>query len=678
MFLKLGWRHRVYGVLGVLALLSLIPLADVAGWWVLAGIAGAGVLLGLAFVSEFFRALAEVAGAVVVPWLCLLGFNVLLHWFLGERRGPSLELGLVLACLVFAAAATAYLVAWREKRFAAPIVALALAAANLIGVPLLLNSQRDDSAVAARQAVVSQLDVAILVPAATGARDQGGAIERVTTSTRLPDWDVHYSVGRVRGGTVDWLLLDSSDAQAALAAAAGTGVPLRGGPAWRDGADQVTLLDVDGLPPVIQHPRALRSIEAANGEVRRWLRIARTAAPKASIDVLLQTADPRRISAWERKIEPRGGSVASIQRLGARTLTDAALALATDTPSADEDLSLALRFRPVLLFDRGEKLDAPLDIDALLASGRVDLCQDVEITGARCSQIRRASDLISGSTHLRIHRRRAGDRPIASSIYVHPTTVRQGRRKLLFLDYWWYLDANPAAVGAGTSCGVGLAFPGKTCFDHDSDWEGMTVVVDVSRDDPTPIAFQYAEHSDVVRYGFAHLRAFWKVRLESDPRWKTIRDYLALIQYNPERPLAVVARGTHAAYADLCSHCRQVAKKLKENSHNGQRFWPGNDTLDCIQTKCLRLVPTRRGGRDPALWNAYDGVWGDRRCILKGAYCTAEKSPGAPATQNRYKDPTHISGFVDRAGHFHACGKNHPPCPALPKPGPAGAVQPSR
>jgi hypothetical protein len=668
------WRLALYGVLGALALLSLWPLAHVAGWSVLLGIPAAGILLALALVSRFCRALAQVVGAILVPWLCLIGFNQILHWILepwraetGKQVRPSLELGLILAAVVFAVASVGYLVAWREKKWATPIVAIALAAVNVIGVPLLLAAPRRESTVAAPQPVVSKLDVAIVVPEAGPAR-----LRPAEPSAATPDWDVRYSVARSGGKTVDWLLLDSADAGAALLAARGAGPPLPGAPAWRAGADQLVLLDVDGVAPVTPNPSALPSVRAAKGEVRRWLRIARAIAPEVTVAVLLQTTDRARLDAWARKVEPAGGSVAAIQRLGTPNLTDAALLLAAQAPSASEDLTLALRFRPVLLFDDSETLDTPLEINGFLASKRVELCHDDRLKGSRCDPVTRSSDLVSGSTHLRIRRRKASDPEPASAIYVRPTAVKQDGRDLLFLDYWWYLDGNPAAVGAGTSCGVGLSLPGKTCFDHDSDWEGMTVVLDRSGGDAVPVAVQYAEHSDVVRYDYAQLRDDWRDKREHDRSWRAprFRQNLARIGDLDQRPVAFVAQGTHAAYRHVCpGGCHQVATGLTENPHDGLDSWPANDTAQCIATACLRLLPTRHGGRDPALWNAYDGVWGDRRCILRGAYCTAEVSPGAPATQDRYKSPARITGYVDANWRFHACGGDRPACPPLPLPG---------
>jgi hypothetical protein len=662
------WRWLLYGVLGALVLLSLLPLTEVVGWKVLLGIPAVALVILLARWSRFCRALAEVVGAILVPWLCLIGFNQLIHWFatlweklFGAEPEPSLEFGLVLAGLAFAVASLGYLLAWEERKWAAPFVALALAVANVVGVPLLLGAPHRETAVAVPQQVVSQLDVTIVVPA--------GSPERLRESEPargVPDWDVHYSVARGATDTLEWLLLDSTDAQAALAAARGDGQPVPGAPTRREGADQLVLLNVDGVPPVIPNPRGLPSLPGTRGEVRRWLKIAHAAAPDAAVAVLLQSTDPKRRAAWAGRVEPAGGSVASIQEQGAHTLTDAALVLAAQAPGTSEDLALAMRYRPVLLFDEGEKLHhTPLDINTFLASGRVDLCHDDKLKGATCDRIGRASDLISGSTHLRIRKRKPGGPEPASAIYVHPRHVRD----LVILDYWWYLDGNPARIAGGTSCGVGLSLPGKTCFDHDSDWEGVTVVLKGSGDDAAPVAVQYAEHSDVVRYDYAQLVEDWKVQRERNRAWQSarFRRNLARIDDVEGRPLAFVALGSHAAYRDVCTaRCEQVVEKGRpENSRDGLVSWPENDTAHCIATGCLRLIPTRHGGRDPALWNAYEGVWGERRCILRGAYCNAEVSPGAPATQKRYTEPLRITGYVDGRWKAHACGGDGPECPPL-------------
>src|SRR4051812_29073877 len=111
-------RLQVIAALGFLMLFSIPPLVDVAGWKFLIGVAAGAILLGLARLSEFCRSLAEVVGAIAVPWLCLLGFNYLWHQSLGSKLHLSLEAGLVIAGIVFALAAAAYLLVWRERRWA--------------------------------------------------------------------------------------------------------------------------------------------------------------------------------------------------------------------------------------------------------------------------------------------------------------------------------------------------------------------------------------------------------------------------------------------------------------------------------------------------------------------------------------------------------------------------------
>jgi hypothetical protein len=653
--------------LAVLSVASLPPLLDVAGAWVWLALVVAAVLVVLGLVSEYCKALTLVLGSIVVPWLCLIGFNFIWHKRPGGHIHVGLWAGLVIAGVIFAVAAAGYLVVWQERPLAVVLAAVALGVANVVGIPLLLSAGDEESHVGAPQPVVAQLDVAIVVP--------GGApqpVHELAGAHQQVDWDLRWSVGRAGDNAVDWLLLDSNDEQAARAATRGSGTAVPGSPSWREGADRVVLLDVDGIPPVTPDPKALGSVPARKGEIERWLGLAQRVAGDAQLVVLLQTTDERRIARWRGKVEPQGGTVAAVQELGTRSLTDAVQVLAVQAPGASEELSLAARFRPVLLFDQAETLDAPLDIDAFLRSGRVELCHDDQFKGSRCNRVSRPSDLVSGTTHLNIREHRATDPEIASSIYVHPTTRTENGRDLVYLDYWWYLDGNPAKVASGTTCGIGLAMPGKTCFDHPSDWEGMTVVVDRTGADATPVALQFAEHKDVVRYDFAQVQEYWAQRRTTPPAWMTpqLRQNLARIKDIDVRPLAFVAQGTHATYWTLCTKqkCPQVASGVPDKRHNGNKSWPSNDTVRCLATSCVRLIPTRHRGADPALWNAYDGVWGDRSCILRGAYCTAELSPGAPATQDRYQDPAKITGYVDAHWRFQRCGGKRAPCPALPTP----------
>jgi len=653
--------------LALLALLSTIPIASVIGWGTtLLAALGLAALVALAIVgwSEYCTALVVVLGAIVLPWLALISFNFALGWLL-RPLGLGLRASLVVAGIVFAAAAFGYLTVWKERRVAALVVALVLAPANVVGLPLLIASGKHESAVVASQPYVSKLDLAIVVP--------GGATAPVASAASAGPsrgWDVRWSVARAGDATSAWLLLDSSDPDAALAAASGAGAPLPGAPAWRADADRVVLLDVDGTPPAFEDPAALPSLPGRDGEVARWLRIAGQLAPGAQVAALLQTTDRARLDAWRRRLDPLGGSVASVQRLGSRSLADAAQLLAVQAPGASEELALATRYRPILLFDRGERRPSPFDVDDFFASGRVSLCHDDQIGGGdNCEAVLSASALTSGPTHLRIRPARRGDPVVASAIYVHPTTRTEGARTLLFLDYWWYLDDNPARVGHGATCGVGLSMPGITCFDHPSDWEGMTIVLDMDGDVATPIAVQYAQHKEVVRYAWAELQARW-ARWRTDPRSflsRQVRRHLDMLDDAADRPVAFVGAGTHATYARPCTGpCHQTLDRTTENRYGGESAWTFDDTASCVEVACVRPLPTRHGGRDAALWNAYAGVWGDRHCILKGAYCTAELSPSAPSTQVRYRDPERITGWVDADEHAHRCGGDGVACPALP------------
>ena len=42
---------------------------------------------------------------------------------------------------------------------------------------------------------------------------------------------------------------------------------------------------------------------------------------------------------------------------------------------------------------------------------------------------------------------------------------------------------------------------------------------------------------------------------------------------------------------------------------------------------------------EPALWNAFPGLWGEQHCILAGAYCDLSGAPKGPSFQTRYQEP---------------------------------------
>jgi hypothetical protein len=225
--------------------------------------------------------------------------------------------------------------------------------------------------------------------------------------------------------------------------------------------------------------------------------------------------------------------------------------------------------------------------------------------------------------------------------------VREGR-ELLYLDYWWYLPYNPVNLGGGALCGAGLVIAGVTCQDHESDWEGVTVVVDRSGRLPRPVAVQYAQHSSVVRYSWSLLREKWDGN-------EVVAERVGGLGDAPLRPLVFVAVGTHASYPLPCrSHCRQFPDPgLPEEPHLGNLPWSGNDSSACGKSSCLQMLPTHVGGREPSLWNGYDGSWGELHCFLT-YYCDSGPPPKSPGNQGRYKHPTWFAGYAGTDWRFHA------------------------
>jgi lysophospholipase L1-like esterase len=77
-------------------------------------------------------------------------------------------------------------------------------------------------------------------------------------------------------------------------------------------------------------------------------------------------------------------------------------------------------------------------------------------------------------------------------------------------------------------------------------------------------------------------------------------------------------------------------------------------------------LPTHRGGREPARWNAFDGHWGSSQCVLGiGLLCASSQPPKSPAQQHRYEYPwCRTQGVGLAGGHFvgqpKACAARQP------------------
>jgi hypothetical protein len=530
---------------------------------------------------------------------------------------------------------------------------------------------------------------------------------RVVSDPSLERFDVRYSVGFADGNGVRWTLVDSPNVDKALRVASlGRGASIVDArPVTREDADSVLALLVDGTAPVIgQPPEELLNVKGATGEVGRWRRVAHAAREsKMPTFALLQAKGQKgreRLAHWAHFT--RNGGVVSLQILGLSAATDAGLALAIGAPTARADLALAIVHRPLLLFDTTEPVPRPISVEWLFREGRVRVCHDGGVTKTKCDRAptTNSSLLENDNTHLQLTRPKpsalrdiarreaaeaagassagaraagaegvlgsppsgvpapslsltpAGGAPPDTAIYVHPVPIEQNGKSLLYLDYWWYLPDNPVTVGLKAFCGAGLVIPGITCHDHQSDWEGMTVVVDRTLGTPRVLSVHYAEHNEVVEFPWKQLRERWN----GDRELKTI---IESADNGAQRPLAFIASGTHSSYPIPCrtSGCTQFATATGEDSYRGGLPWIGNFTNVCGAASCVQPLPTREGGRQPALWNAFAGTWGEQRCALT-YYCDSAEPPPAPGQQKRYKHPTRCTGIADAAWRFQRqqCG----------------------
>ncbi|HEU5063663.1 MAG TPA: hypothetical protein VFT79_11010 [Solirubrobacterales bacterium] len=661
--MSVPWKAVAAGTIVVALVLGLLGVGDALNPLVAAAVVAVVVLL--MWPSSWPRLdlfVLRALGATLVAALVLAGVNVFTN-AIGIDRLPIL-LGLILAVVVFGLAAFWYLNRCEVSTRLAIIGAAVLAVGLILVAPYVVGKLRSSqSTVPTSERVASELDVLIV-----GDGRRHAPPPQLPPTPTLAEFDVHYSVGYARGDGVRWTLVDGADADEALrlVAQGDAAPPVADPPVRRPEADSVLLLLADGSPPVNEDPAGVPELEGAADEVARWQRVAVSAVPAGTPTfALLQTTKRERLERWREFVTP--GRAASIQALGSQTVADAAVRLAVEAPTAQADFALAMAHRPILLFDRAEPVPWPHSVNALFAEGRVTLCRDQGVAETECGDepLKRASELENGGTHMQLRTksprelRHLAETALAapepetevpppgagSTIYVHPVPLTRDGRELLYLDYWWYLPDNPVGVGGGALCGAGFVIPGVTCQNHQSDWEGITVVVDRSEAEPRVRAVHYAQHASVVKYGWTQLRERW----EGDAK---VRQLIAGIDDAGGRPLAFVAAGTHATYPLPCRGCQQVTHPdLGEAPHRGDFGWVGNQTEACGRSSCLQMLPTRAGGEEPALWNAYDGPWGERHCFLT-YYCDSGSPPTAPGSQERYEHPNRYDGFVDGRWRF--------------------------
>jgi hypothetical protein len=351
--------------------------------------------------------------------------------------------------------------------------------------------------------------------------------------------------------------------------------------------------------------------------------------------VLFLRWDPGEPRWWRSPVVGAAGGIVLVLAAAAVPPRIGAARAATEAPPAAQERSearmLAEAVRPRLLFDEGE-VRFPVDIGAVMARGDVKACREA-LGRDTCDPMRKAEDIDLGADYFDFEDIRGTTGGGDATAYYYRVVERPKR---IYVDYWWYFTRNPTPVAPGVFCAPGFRLAGKTCHEHASDWEGVTVVLgpcsgggqsctpaaDGAR--WTPIAVRYAQHEFLVSYP-------WRPTLER--LWADVPNREAL------RPVVYVARDSHASYPVRCRRsCKQFrsffGRAVAESAHDGRLTWAANDTCD----DCLQPLPLTTDG-EPAEWNAFDGRWGDQHCLLSGAYCDASGAPRAPPRQSRYKRP---------------------------------------
>jgi len=605
---------------------------DLATTWravmaVIVGVVGAIRLLPLSRWLGRPGTIAEYAGAaigvVVIPVFALLGIDAVLALLgVGPLLSPLARL-VIGAVIVFCVARISLEPFWTDHELPHPRRLAACATVALILVPglviALIGQVNGDGRTLAQRAAVSHLDVVVLRADAPPAGPR---------TTRLGGWQIDTWTGQVRGDRIVW---------------AGGRRPAPGGEA---GADRVLVL----LPPA-----------ADNDAPARWLALADRVEPRATPTfALLDEPAETQLADWRAPLSRptgRAGDALRLADLAAdRTTSEAKLGLlaATQSPTAAADLALAVAHRPILLFDTHEAVPRPLDVEALFRTGLISMCEGGQKLRQRCVRLNGEDGLQRGFNRLAFDSHALAHAGVPSRLYVHVTHTlpdAEGGDGLIYLDYWWYLPDNPAHSGSGAFCGPGFSIGGVTCFDHQSDWEGVTVVLRARDPAGRPVAVNYAQHSGSVRYTWPALQRLWEL---------TGAERFAPAGELDARPLVFSARGTHASYPIACSTASctpnavptlRNAAALQDSPHDGRLPWQGATDEGCAGI-CVAQLPTRRDGTEPDGWNDWPGTWGTANCVA-GIFCASAQPPRSPGLHDRYRQPSCAKTEVDfRDGRF--------------------------
>ncbi len=415
---------------------------------------------------------------------------------------------------------------------------------------------------------------------------------------------------------------------------------------WRDGARRTVALVLSELP---SEPALDRRNVPHGQDVPSWRAlVAMAATDRASVPpperytrvvVLTQERRRARLALWRDYVDQIGGRIIPFDRVDERVLRDLEDVSTGALPSGLR--ALAQRFSPYLRFDSGEQF-FPVEVDQLLAKsgpdGGHEVCRHVRLDDS-CRPVtsykdlldpydeyidfeggaRLGRDLVDRDNRLRLRRR----------IYVQAVEDEPAGR--VHLVYWWFMRYNVSPVEPERNCLPGFTVSETTCFDHEGDWEGVTVTLarEGAPDPLTPYApegwrpesVSFASHSAVTRWS-----------------WKAL-------DVEETHPLVYVALGSHAAYPVRCTArtCDQrlAGIGLPEGRFDGRLDWQHDATACCLP---LPVTPEGRG----AMWNAFRGRWGKAQCTLFIKICSQSDGPRSPSFQRRFGAPVGTT-FRDQA-----------------------------
>jgi hypothetical protein len=243
----------------------------------------------------------------------------------------------------------------------------------------------------------------------------------------------------------------------------------------------------------------------------------------------------------------------------------------------------------------------------------------------------------------------------------------------MYIQYWWYFRFNRSPIQNDLICLPGLSLQEISCFDHEGDWEGVTVTVRRIDGKYRGKRVMYTGHG--WPYGYSY-------------DWATLDRVDSLDSLADTHPDVFVAYGSHASYPVKCvdddsllPSCTQLDFRLHtsawigwallgiavasalvalmlwsrywlaavlfavlgvaalvvelpvpDGDHSGSKHWRGNFDGRCRAHDCLVELPHLPSGQ-PFVWNAFPGEWGKSECTTFKYFCVRAAGPIGPATK---------------------------------------------